>query len=185
MSEWSIVLPWKGSVESNQPWVRIPPSPPVIKIMNENKNKLQESIRSSLAKQATDFLVPFISSVINILTSHDLRNIEVKKRLKQLKIKDIETKDNQIESQMRILDFNIYILYVGVKNYIFKVEGLDHYAGFSFMETNKGMIVHDNAVDEPKLLAQDLKILFLKKYKSPYPVTDIFLNFINSDLDKI
>jgi len=22
------VLPWKGSVESNQPWVRIPPSPP-------------------------------------------------------------------------------------------------------------------------------------------------------------
>ena len=28
VSEWSIVLPWKGSVESNQPWVRIPPSPP-------------------------------------------------------------------------------------------------------------------------------------------------------------
>ena len=49
------------------------------------------------------------------------------------------------------------------------------------METNKGMIVHDNAVDEPKLLARDLKILFLKKYKSPYPVTDIFLEFINSE----
>ena len=95
-----------------------PPSPPVTKIMDDNKNKLQESIRSSLAKQATDFLVPFISSVINILTSHDLRNIEVKK-LKQLKIKDIETKDNQIESQMRILDFNIYILYVGVKELYF------------------------------------------------------------------
>jgi|MDSW01.2.fsa_nt_gb hypothetical protein len=27
MSEWSIVLPWKGSVESNQPGVRISLSP--------------------------------------------------------------------------------------------------------------------------------------------------------------
>ncbi len=27
VSEWSIVLPWKGSVESNQPQVRILPSP--------------------------------------------------------------------------------------------------------------------------------------------------------------
>ncbi len=31
VSEWSIVLPWKGSVGSNQPWVRIPPSPQIIK----------------------------------------------------------------------------------------------------------------------------------------------------------
>jgi len=42
------------------------------------------------------------------------------------------------------------------------------------------MIVHDNVVDNPKLLAKDLKNLFSKNYKSPYPVTDIFLNFINS-----
>jgi len=82
--------------------------------------------------------------------------------------------------QSKILDFQIYILYVGVRNYIFKVDGLDHYAGFSFMETNKGMIVHDNIVDDSKLLAKDLKVLFSKNYKSPYPVTDIFLNFINS-----
>ena len=31
--EWSIVLPWKGSVGSNQPWVRIPPSPQIIKVI--------------------------------------------------------------------------------------------------------------------------------------------------------
>ena len=105
---------------------------------------------------------------------------EVKTELKKLKIKNIRTKENQIEAQVRILDFRIYILYAGVRNYIFKVEGLDHYAGFSFMETNKGMIVHDNVVDNPKLLAKDLKNLFSKNYKSPYPVTDIFLNFINS-----
>jgi len=148
--------------------------------MDKNKIKLQKSIRCTLAKQAVDFLVPFISSVINALTDKDLSLREVKNSLKKLRITNIETKGQQIEVQSKILDFQIYILYVGVRNYIFKVDGLDHYAGFSFMETNKGMIVHDNIVDDSKLLAKDLKVLFSKNYKSPYPVTDIFLNFINS-----
>ena len=52
------------------------------------------------------------------------------------------------------------------------------------METNKGIIVHDNVVDEPKLLAKDLKSLFTKNYKSPYAVTDVFLNFINNTSDR-
>jgi len=148
--------------------------------MDKNKIKLQKSIRSTLAKQGVDFLVPFISSVITSLTDKDLSLREVKNNLKKLRITNIETKGQQIEVQTKILDFQIYILYAGVRNYIFKVEGLDHYAGFSFMETNKGMIVHDNIVDDSKLLAKDLKVLFSKNYKSPYPITDIFLNFINS-----
>ena len=148
--------------------------------MDDEKIKLQKSIRNSLAKQAVDFLVPYISSIVGILTAHDINSVEVKRRLKDLKIRNIRTKGDQIESSSRVLDFKVYILYVGVKNYIFKVEGLDHYAGFSFMETNKGMIVHDNVVDEPKILAKDVKKLFTKNYKSPYAVTDIFLNFINN-----
>ena len=51
------------------------------------------------------------------------------------------------------------------------------------MQTNKGIIVHDNVSDDPKLLAKDLKNLFTKNYKSPYLVTDIFLDFINSKPD--
>jgi len=105
--------------------------------------------------------------------------LEVKKRLKKLKIKNIRTKGDQIESLTRVIDFKVYILYAGVKNYIFKIEGLEHFDGFSFMETNKGMIVHDNVTDKPKPLAKDLKNLFIKNYKSPYPVTDVFLDFIN------
>ena len=119
--------------------------------MDKDKVKLQKSIRNSLAKQGVDFLVPFISSIVSILTSHDHSSIEVKKQLKKL---------------------------------IFKVEGLNHYAGFSFMETNKGIIVHDNVVDDSKPLAKDLKNLFTKNYKSPYAITDTFLNFINSDPKK-
>ena len=152
--------------------------------MDDEKIKLQKSIRNSLAKQAVDFLVPYISSIVGILTSHDINSIEVKRQLKALKVRNIRTKGDQIESSSRVLDFKVYILYVGVKNYIFKVEGLDHYAGFSFMETNKGMIVHDNVVDEPKLLAKDVKNLFTKNYKSPYAVTDIFLNFINNSSER-
>ena len=52
------------------------------------------------------------------------------------------------------------------------------------METNKGIIVHDNVVDDSKLLAKDLKDLFTKNYRSPYAITDTFLNFINSDPKK-
>ena len=153
--------------------------------MDDNKIKLQKSIRSSLTKQAVDFLVPFISSVVSILTTKELSSFDVKKQLKKLKIKNIRTKGDQIESQTRVLDFKVYILYAGVRNYIFKVEGLAHYSGFLFMETNKGMIVHDNVDDDPKLLAKDLKVLFTKNYKSPYPVTDIFLEFINSNVSKL
>ena len=98
--------------------------------MDDKKIKLQESIRSELAKQGSDFLVPFISSVINLLTSHEITTLEIKKQLKNLNINNIKTENNQIESQDRVLDFNVYILYVGVKNYILKVEGLDHYNGF-------------------------------------------------------
>ena len=29
MAEWSIALPWKGSVGATLPWVRIPLSPPI------------------------------------------------------------------------------------------------------------------------------------------------------------
>ena len=149
--------------------------------MKDKTSKLQESIRSSLAKQGADFLVPFVSSIINLLTSHEITLFEIKKKLKKLKINNIKTGNKQIESQTRVLDFNVYILYVGVKNYILKVEGLDHYSGFSFMQTNKGIIVHDNVADEPKLLAKDLKNLFIKNYKSPYPISDVFLDFINSN----
>ncbi len=31
MAEWSIALPWKGSVGATLPWVRIPLSPPVFR----------------------------------------------------------------------------------------------------------------------------------------------------------
>ena len=152
--------------------------------MDEDKKKLQTSIRESLAKQSVDFLVPFISALVSILTSHDMSSFEVKRELKKLKINGIRTKGEQIESNSKILDFKVYILYVGARNYILKIEGLDHCSGFSFMETNKGMIVHDNVVDDPKPLAKDIKKLFIKNYKSPYAITEVFLNFYNSPSKK-
>ncbi len=148
--------------------------------MDKEKTKLQLSIRNSLAKQAVDFLVPYISNIVNVLTSKDIDSLEVKRKLRKLKINKVSTRGNQIEFNSNILDFKVYILYAGVRNYILKVEGLEHYSGFSFMETNKGMIVHDNVVENPKLLAKDVKELFLKNYKNPYPITKVFLDFLNS-----
>ena len=190
MAEWSNALPWKGSMPQG-----IIGSNPIltailnmrfslIRYMNEDKKKLQESIRVSLAKQSVDFLVPVASALVNILTSQDIDSLKVKRELKKLKISDIRTKGSQIESNSIILDFKVYILYAGARNYILKIEGLNHCSGFSFMETNKGMIVHDNVVDNPMPLAKDIKKLFIKNYKSPYAVTEVFLNFYNSPLEK-
>ena len=83
--------------------------------MDDEKIKLQKSIRNSLAKQAVDFLVPYISSIVGILTSHDINSIEVKRQLKALKIRNIRTKGDQIESSSRVLDFKVYILYIKTK----------------------------------------------------------------------
>ena len=52
------------------------------------------------------------------------------------------------------------------------------------METNKGMIVHDNVADDPKPLAKDIKELFIKNYKTTYAITEVFLNFYNSPSKK-
>ena len=90
--------------------------------MDNKTTKLQESIRNNLAKQGSDFLVPFISSAISVLTSHEFSSLEVKKRLKKLKLKNIKTDGDKIELQSKVLDFNVYILYVGVKNYILKLK---------------------------------------------------------------
>ena len=62
--------------------------------MDEDKKKLQTSIRESLAKQSVDFLVPFISALVSILTSHDMSSFEVKRELKKLKITKLKKKLN-------------------------------------------------------------------------------------------
>ena len=82
-----------------------------------------------------------------------------------------------MHSITKVLDFNVDILYASTRNFILTIKGILIYEGFSIIITNKGMIVNNNASEKPMPLAKNLKIGFLENYKSPYLVTEVFLNY--------
>ena len=132
-------------------------------------------------KVAVDFLVPFTNTLVNLLSKADLSFWDFKKELNNIKITNIIDKDIQIESNSIIFDFKVYILYSGTRNFILKIEGISEFSGFCIMVTNKGMAVNHDAAINSLPLARELKEQFLLNYKSPYLLTETYLNFLNND----
>ncbi len=131
-------------------------------------------------KTSVDFLVPFTNVVINHLSEVDLLKQDLETKLEELQINKISDDEGRLEFSSIILDFEVYILFVRARSFVFKIDGLSHYKGFSFMETNKGIRAMDNLGDNPMPLAKELKEQFLKNYKRPYLVTKTFLDFYNN-----
>ena len=128
-----------------------------------------------------DFLVPFTNTMVNKLSSKEITKWNFKREVKKLKIDNFTDNNGIIESYSIVFGLKIYVLYEGTRNFIFKLEDISGYIGFTIMITNKGMIVHDDAADNANPLSKDLKKAFLENYKSPYLVTKTFLNFMASD----
>ena len=127
------------------------------------------------------FLVPFTNTMVNKLSSTEITKWDFKREVKKLKIDNFTDNNGIIESYSTVFGLKIYVLYEGTRNFIFKLEDISGYIGFTIMITNKGMIVHDDAADDANPLSKDLKKAFLENYKSPYLVTKTFLNFMASD----
>ncbi|MEC7832311.1 MAG: hypothetical protein VX864_01615 [Pseudomonadota bacterium] len=144
--------------------------------MIESIKKEEINIKSSV-----DFLVPFTNVVVNLLSSVDLVKNDLEIKLGELQINKISDDEGRLEFSSIILDFEIYILYVRARSFVFKIDGLSHYTGFSFMETNKGIRTMDNLGENPMPAARELKEQFLKNYKRPYLVTKTFLEFYNKN----
>ena len=132
-------------------------------------------------KVAVDFLVPFTNTLVNLLSKADLSFWDFKKELNNIKITNIIDKDIQIESNSIIFNFKVYILYSGTRNFILKIEGISEFSGFCIMVTNKGMAVNHDAAINSLPLARELKEQFLLNYKSPYLLTETYLNFLNNN----
>ena len=132
-------------------------------------------------KVAVDFLVPFTNTLVNLLSKADLSYWDFKRELNNIKITNIIDKDTQIESNSLIFNFKVYILYSGTRNFILKIEGISEFSGFCIMVTNKGMAVNHDAAINSLPLAKELKEQFLLNYKSPYLLTETYLNFLNND----
>ena len=132
-------------------------------------------------KVAVDFLVPFTNILVNLLSKADLSFWDFKKELNNIKITNIIDKDIQIESNSIIFNFKVYILYSGTRNFILKIEGISEFSGFCIMVTNKGMDVNHDAAIDSLPLAKELKEQVLLNYKSPYLLTETYLNFLTND----
>ncbi len=142
-------------------------------------NVIKEEERNNI-RLSIDFLVPFISSLINLLSSQNIKKSDFIQQMKKLKMEKISDSNWKIESSATILNFKFYVLYTGTRSFVLKVDGLSDYNGFSFMETNKGINIHDSNSKPSTYLTKALKEEFLKKYKSPYLITDSYKEFLSN-----
>ena len=132
-----------------------------------------------VTKHSVEFLVPFTKILINHLSVPDISIEDFKAELEKIKVTGFVEKDGQIESISIINNFRVYVLYSGTRNFLLRIEGTKDFLGFCILLTNKGMNVNGDACIGSTPLANNLKDEFLENYKSPYLVTETFLNFVS------
>ncbi len=128
-----------------------------------------------------EFLVPFTKTLVDLLSSSTIKEWVLLKELKNLHIHNASLSDGTINITEEVKDFSVSILYVGIRNFILTIRGINQYNGFCIIITNKGIVVNDNSADSPTDEAKLLKQGFLDNYKSPYLVTETFLKFRNQE----
>ena len=132
-----------------------------------------------VTRASVEFLVPFTKILVNHLSAPDISIKNFKKELEKIKITGFVEKDGQIESISVINNFRVYVLYSGTRNFLLRIEGTKDFLGFCILLTNKGMNVNGDACIGSMPLANNLKDEFLENYKSPYLLTETFLNFVS------
>ena len=143
--------------------------------MNEsiNKNNEQHLIAT------VEFLVPFTKTLVDLLSSNTIKEWMLLRELKNLHIDNASLSDGIINTTKDVKDFSVSVMYVGIRNFVLTIRGINQYNGFCIIVTNKGIVVNDNSADYPTNEAKLLKKGFLDNYKSPYLITDTFLKFRN------
>ena len=127
---------------------------------------------------AVDFLVPYVHSIVKLSSEVDLPIDDFKKEIIDLYLK-INSEDNgRLEASAKHNDFKFSLLYTGTRSFVLKVDGFQTFSGFAFMETNKGMNIHDDLNSNNEHISNILMKQFLKYYKNPYLVTEVYKKFI-------
>jgi len=145
--------------------------------MNQPIRKLNDNEKRHV-NHAVDFLVPYVHSIIEISSEVDLPINKFKEDLVDLYF-DIDSEDRgRIEASAKHNNFNFSLLYTGTRSFVLKINGYDNFIGFIYMETNKGMNIHDDLSSGNEHISNQIMNQFLKNYKSPYLVTDTYKSFI-------
>ena len=145
--------------------------------MSQSKNTLNE-IETKNVNHAVDFLVPYVHSIVKLSSEVDVSIEQFKNNIKNLYLKIDSEDSGRIEASACHNNFEFSLLYTGTRSFVLKINGHQDFDGFSYMETNKGMNIHDNLSQENEHISSQIMSQFLKHYKSPYLITDIYKNFI-------
>lgn len=143
--------------------------------MNESNDQNEKTYLAG----TVEFLVPFTKTLVDLLSSSTIKEWVLLRELKNLHIQNASLSSGTINTTTEVKDFSVSILYVGVRNFILTIRGINQYDGFCIIVTNKGIVINDNSADSPTEEAKLLKKSFLNNYKSPYLITDTFLKFRN------
>ena len=145
--------------------------------MNLPETKLTDVERNNVTS-AIDFLVPYVHSIVKISSEVDLTIEDFKKEISNLYFNIDSDENGRIEASSKHNNFSFSLLYTGTRSFVLKVDGFRTFSGFTFMETNKGMNIHDDLNSNNEHVSNVLMNQFLKYYKSPYLVTDVYKKFI-------
>ena len=145
--------------------------------MNQSTRKLNDNEQKNV-NLAVDFLVPYVHSIVEISSEVDLPIDKFKTDIMNLYF-TVDSEDRgRIEASAKHNNFDFSLLYTGTRSFVLKISGYDNYLGFIYMETNKGMNIHDDFNSGNEHVSNEITYKFLKYYKSPYLVTETYKNFI-------
>ena len=145
--------------------------------MNQTEIKLSDVERNNVTS-AIDFLVPYVHSIVELSSIVDLPIEDFKTQIRNLYFQ-INSEDNgRVEASAKHNNFIFSLLYTGTRSFVLKIDGHKTFSGFSYMETNKGMNIHDDLNLSNEHISNILMSQFLKNYKSPYLVTEVYKKFI-------
>ena len=93
-------------------------------------------------------------------------------------LKNTVFEEDRLEFSSTIYEFHFYILYAGKRSFVLKINGVNQYKGFDFIETNKGTNLHNNS-SEPDFIDDFIK-MFEKNYKKSFIVSNTYKDFLLS-----
>ena len=146
--------------------------------MNQTIKNLTDFEKNNVVS-AVDFLVPYVHSIVKLSSEVNLSIEDFKKEISNLYLK-IDSEDRgKIEASAEHNNFSFTLLYTGTRSFVLKVNGLRNFEGFVFMETNKGMNIHDDLNSDNEHISNVIMSQFLRYYRNPYLITDVYKKFIS------
>ena len=145
--------------------------------MAQSKTTLND-IETKNVSQAVDFLVPYVHSIVKLSSEVDVPIEIFKKNIKNLYLTIDSDDRGRIEASANHNNFSFSLLYTGTRSFVLKISGHNNFDGFCYLETNKGMNIQDDLNSDNEHISSQIMNQFLKNYKSPYLITEIYKEFI-------